>query len=253
MCVRPGGTRLAGVGHRPTRQAAGTRASPGGRTAQPLTSRTPAPSWVRARIPEELAVLPETAVPTPSDAVDLLAAAARCDEQAWAELVTRHRALLTAVTRRHGLSADEAADVVQETWVRFVQQLPAIRDAERVPGWLATTARRECVARRRRAWRESVTWDGDCPEMPADLPDPVDRLDAQHRAEQLWTAVRQLPERERALVEALLEPEPLTYAEIAQRLGMPIGSIGPVRGRALRHLRAALLLAQHPDEEPLSA
>lgn len=204
-------------------------------------------------------MLPETATPTPtptptdSDAGDLVAAATRGDEQAWAELVARHRPLLTAVTRRHGLSADEAADVVQETWVRLFEQLPAIRDADRVPGWLATTARRECVARRRRAWRESVTSDGDCPEVAADQPDPVDRLDAQHRADQLRSAVRELPERERAVVEALLEPEPLTYAEIARRLRMPIGSIGPVRGRALRHLRAALLLVQDPYDEPRSA
>lgn len=184
---------------------------------------------------------------------DLLAAAAAGDEQAWRALVARHRGLLLHVTRRHGLSAEEADDVVQETWVRLLQHVDVIRDAERLPGWLATTARRECIARRRRGWRESLTPDGSCPEAAAETADPGDRWEAERRAALLRQAVTRLPDRERALVEVLLEPEPLSYAQISRRLCMPVGSIGPVRARALRRLQALLDSSGLSGDDPSSA
>ena len=168
------------------------------------------------------------------------------DDAAWSDLVGRYTSLLRGVTRRSGLPAEEADDVVQETWVRFFSSAGDIRDPERVPGWLATTARRECLARRRRTWREAPTYDGTAPEVVADVPDPVERWAAEQEAALLRAAVRTLPSRERALVELLLEPEPVSYSEISRRLAMPVGSIGPVRGRALRRLRAALATACEP-------
>ncbi len=143
-----------------------------------------------------------------------------------------------SIARRHRLGREEAADVIQETWARLLAHAKDLRDAERIAGWVATTAARECIAVRRRAWREEVTPDSvvdGIQEWDVD-----DQLDARRRAAELRTAVASLPRRERLLLELLLEPDSPSYAEISRRLAMPIGSIGPVRQRALQRLRSLL-------------
>jgi RNA polymerase sigma factor (sigma-70 family) len=172
-----------------------------------------------------------------SDA-ELFTAIVDRDEEAWRLAVERYEGLLFWTARRYRLTAEETADVVQETWVRLLEHLDDIRDPERITGWLSTTAARQCLVVLRRRQREAPspqesvdgvdTWDAD------------DRLDAEQRAVALRRAVATLSRRERELMEVFLEPEPPSYAEISRRLSMPIGSIGPVRGRAMRRLRAML-------------
>jgi len=79
-------------------------------------------------------------------------------------------------------------------------------------------------------------WDATDSADPA-APDVLDRLMAAEQARAVRRAVEQLPTRERMLVTALLDPAEPSYAEISGRLGIPIGSIGPLRRRALRRLR----------------
>ena len=172
-----------------------------------------------------------------SDA-DLFPAIVDRDEAAWRAAVERYEGLLFWTARRYRLTDEETADVVQETWARLLEHLDDIRDPERITGWLSTTAARQCLAVIRRRHREAPspqesvdgvdTWDAD------------DRLDAERRAIALRRAIAALSRRERELMEVFLEPEPPSYAEISRRLSMPIGSIGPVRGRAMRRLRAML-------------
>ena len=217
-------------------------------TTTATTPRVPAP---RAPRPAEES-RPQESRPQESrpDAEELVDALRAGEEAAWRALVQRHRGLLLHIARRHGLGAHEAEDVVQETWARLFQHLGALRDPERLTSWAATTATRQCLAVHRRSRREqpggpdaveaACTWDVD------------EVLDARQRAAALRRAVARLPRRERALVEVLLEPEPPSYAQISARLAMPVGSIGPVRGRALRHLRA-LLAAQDDARLPVPA
>ena len=177
----------------------------------------------------------EAVAPT---STELLAAMAAGDEAAWAAAVTRFRSLLLGVARRYGLTTDEAADVEQETWVRLLEHVNDIRNAECIAGWLATTATRQSLAVLRRRSREAPA-----PDAVVDSPqtwDVDERLDAERLTASLWNAVATLSPRERRLMEAMLSPEPLSYAQISEQLSMPIGSIGPVRLRALRRLRAAL-------------
>jgi RNA polymerase sigma factor (sigma-70 family) len=82
---------------------------------------------------------------------ELVAAAAAGDQQAWDALVDRYASLLWSVARSYRLSAPDAADVVQTTWLRLVEHLGQIADPDRLPGWLATSARRECLRVLRRA------------------------------------------------------------------------------------------------------
>jgi len=78
-------------------------------------------------------------------------AAAAGDAQAWERLVDRYAGLVWSVCRAHRMSAEDAADVSQLTWLRLLENLDQIRDPQRLAGWLATTCRRECLAYLRRA------------------------------------------------------------------------------------------------------
>ena len=177
--------------------------------------------------------------------VDLVRRAAGGDQAAWQAIVERYGSLLGSVVRAHRLSDAEAADAVQATWLRLVENIDGIREPARLAGWLRTTMRRECLATIRRAGRERPSDPGTL--RPADEPAP-DRLDAdpealalhRERAELVRAAVRGLPERSQQLLGMLVASPPLSYREIGSRLGMPVGSIGPARARVLAQLRTSL-------------
>ena len=174
---------------------------------------------------------------TPSSG-DLVRAARAGSEQGWAALVDRHSGMLWAVARAHRLSDADAADVVQTTWMRLTEHIADLREPECVPGWLAATARRECLRRLRRRELPSDSLDTVDRQDPGPGPeDTVLRRDAHARLE---VAMRRLPDRDRQLLRLLMASPAPTYAEIAAALDMPMGSIGPTRARALTRLRGEL-------------
>jgi RNA polymerase sigma factor (sigma-70 family) len=166
---------------------------------------------------------------------------ARGDAAAWAEIAVRYGPVVRAIAgRTYGLGPADTADVVQNTWLRLLERAETIRDPERIAGWLATTARREAlaIARRRSIETSLNAVDGD-PPSPDTSPE-AQALDAETRL-LLQRATDDLSNRGRALIDVLFfDPARPPYAVAARRLGMPIGSIGPTRSRALRNLRAAL-------------
>src|SRR5659263_468082 len=74
-----------------------------------------------------------------ASSAQLVAAAAGGDATAWRAIVERFEQLLWAVARGHRLGQSEAADVVQTTWLRLVENLDRIRDPDHLGAWLATT------------------------------------------------------------------------------------------------------------------
>jgi RNA polymerase sigma factor (sigma-70 family) len=200
-------------------------------------------------------VLDLPAQPEAASPAELFTAILDGDEAAWRLAVERYQGLLLWVTRRYRLTAEETADVVQETWTRLLEHLSDIRDPAHMGGWLATTTSRQCLAVLRHRQRETPAADGvvDGVADGVDSWDVDERLDAVQRSIALRRAVATLSRRERTLIEVLLEPEPPSYSEISRRLSMPVGSIGPVRGRAVRHLRALLTVDLDPQDRPLSA
>lgn len=168
----------------------------------------------------------------------LVRQAAAGDRAAWNALVDRFSGLVWAVTRSTGLRDSDAADVCQTTWLRLVEHLGRIEQPERIGAWLATTARRECLRVRMRATRDVLTGDDHALEA-RDAPTPAldGRLVTGERDEQLRTAFSKLPPKSRSLLVLLNADPPISYAEISCILGMPIGSIGPTRARALARLR----------------
>ena len=175
--------------------------------------------------------------------------AERCrqgEQAAWATLVRRFQRLVYTVPRRAGLSEAQAADVFQASFTRLHEHLHRIDDLSRVRAWLVTTARRDTLRLLRENARQVAlpgTADDDDGTDPMDrLPDssPLqdDRLAELQQHHQLRLAVDRLDPRSRQFVELLfLQEDPLSYAEIARRLGIAEGSIGPTRARCLDKLR----------------
>ena len=176
---------------------------------------------------------------SPAWIVEQVQRAATGERDAWSRLVEEFDGMLRAVARGHRLCDADAADVAQTAWMRLAENLDRLQNPSRVGAWLATTARRECLRALRTSARELP--DAEPPEPAGADASPIDGglLEAE-RGRALWSAFRRLPARDQALLRMLVaEPQP-SYDEIAAALGMPIGSIGPTRGRALDRLRAEL-------------
>lgn len=168
----------------------------------------------------------------------LLRAAEDGDVAAWNSLVERFTNLLWSIARGHRLGGADAADVVQTTWLRLVENLGRIQDPERLPGWLATTARHECLRTLRRSGRELPTESDDTTFDLTDATAPLDaRLLTEERDAQLWHCFEALQPRCQRLLRILLADPAPTYAEVSAALDLPIGSIGPTRARCLERLR----------------
>jgi RNA polymerase sigma factor (sigma-70 family) len=161
---------------------------------------------------------------------------------AWSTIVDRFSSLVWATTRAHRLSRDDASDVAQTTWLRLVEHLDRIREPERLGAWLATTARHESLRVIRRGAREQPSDEADLFEAPID--ETLDRLLIDpERDGLLWRAFAQLSERCKSLLRLLMADDEPSYEEVGAALGMPIGAIGPTRGRCLEKLRGAAELA----------
>jgi RNA polymerase sigma factor (sigma-70 family) len=171
-----------------------------------------------------------------SDLAQLLETAIAGDEEAWSVLVARFSPRLLRLARAHGLNRQEAEDAVQDTWMRLLRHVDAVREPKALGGWLATTARRESLRVRERAQRERPTDE----ELQADVAVAGDyerELGAAERRAAVAAALDVLPPRHRRLIRALFADTEPSYHDVATQLGMPIGSIGPIRGRCLAQLR----------------
>ncbi|HHC09073.1 MAG TPA: sigma-70 family RNA polymerase sigma factor [Actinobacteria bacterium] len=169
----------------------------------------------------------------------LVVAAREGDRGAWEALVERHVRLVWSVVRGFRLDEATSADVAQTVWLRLVEHLHRIDDPERLPGWLATTARNEALRALRGRRREVPT------ELVADHPavgddEPGAELLAAEERRRLREAFAALPERCRELLRLLTLDPPLDYRSIAEILGRPVGSLGPTRARCLERLRRLL-------------
>jgi len=178
---------------------------------------------------------------TGDEAAVLVRSAAAGDRTAWESLVDGYSGLIWAIARNHRLSAGDAADVSQTTWLRLLEHIDRLNNPTRVGAWLATTARRESLrlqARSKRTVLVGEEWDfKPDPAMAAQVPEVDEDLLRAERDEALAAALDQLPPRCQALMRLLLVDPPPSYEEVSSALDMPIGSIGPTRGRCLEKLR----------------
>jgi len=172
-------------------------------------------------------------------AVDELVARARAGDQAsWNALVDRFLPLVNAVIAKFRLSSADADDVNQTVWLRLVEHLGDLREPRALPGWLVTTTRNEALRIIRLRGRDTpVDPQGYTLERIGEQPELDEELIRDERVQALREAMLELPAGRRELLELLLMDPPISYDEISAKLGIPKGSIGPTRARALEQLR----------------
>ena len=171
----------------------------------------------------------------------------RGEAAAWTALVERYQRLVYAVATRAGLDEHGAADVFQTVFSRLVEHLPRIRQADRLQAWIVTTAKRETLAQLRRMKRSTsltpVSDDDDDAEaydVADDSPIAEAALEDLQQLHLLRLGLDRLDARCRDLLLLVFrdDDDALPYDEVARRMGMPVGSIGPTRSRCLGKLRS---------------
>jgi RNA polymerase sigma factor (sigma-70 family) len=187
--------------------------------------------------------------------IDLVIRARNGERSAWEALVERYSPLVWSICRRWQLDRTDAEDVGQAVWLRLLEQLDNLRDPAALPGWLATTTKRECdrvqaAAYRsacRRAFGESALDLEDLPDRQN--PTAEDELMVAERHAALRAAFADLPPDCQRLLALLIADPPVPYAEISSRLCIAVGSIGPYRSRSLDRLRRHPAIAALMDAE----
>ncbi len=169
---------------------------------------------------------------------DLLVLAAKGERSAWDALVDRFGQMVWSVARGFRLDEATAKDVTQTVWLRLVENIDSIDDPERLPGWLATTARREAL-------RVAKTRERDVPsDFEFDVEDRVPSLDEmlidEEESRLVVRAFKTLDDACRELLRLMTIEPPLSYEELSEMTGRPIGSLGPTRARCLEKLKSAM-------------
>jgi RNA polymerase sigma factor (sigma-70 family) len=177
----------------------------------------------------------------PRPVEEMVAGARRGESTAWHAIIERYRPLIHAVARGYRLNECDAEDVGQTVWLRLVEHLDRLREPRALARWLVCTANHESL-RLTRSNRRFLLVDP--------LNDPAQHLETGHpgepdaellrleQAQALRRGLATLPPAQRDLLALLADDRPLSYREISEILDIPMGSIGPTRGRGLARLRA---------------
>jgi RNA polymerase sigma factor (sigma-70 family) len=152
----------------------------------------------------------------------------------------RYSGLVAAKVRSFRLQDADALDAIQTTWLRLAENIHRVQYPERLGGWLATTAARECLRILHHTQRTLTMADNMIDALTEPGASPEHQVINAHTAQTLRALIVQLPPRRRRLLRALFTEHPPSYAELSHTAGIPPGSIGPTRNRALRQLRQML-------------
>jgi len=164
------------------------------------------------------------------------------ESRAMDDLVRLMTPVLWHVVRAYGLDRTLAEDVVQTTWIALVDHAASIANAQGVAAWLCTSARREAWRAGRQATRERPVEDQVLAHGLPDHESPEHQVVLDDDAAMMRACLERLPERCQKLLRIVAAGPRPNYQEVASTLGMPVGSIGPTRGRCLDKLRHELTL-----------
>ena len=172
----------------------------------------------------------------------LIIACRRGDERAWEALIARHERLVFSIARRQGLSAADSSDIMQRVFIILMQSLDRLPDDVNLGGWLTTVTRRH-------TWRAFARLNRELPGEKEDIAESnillsrqtSDHIDRWETQQLVHEALNRLGERCRQLLLSLyFDPQEPSYVEVARRLKMPVGSLGPTRARCLTKLKHLL-------------
>lgn len=168
-----------------------------------------------------------------------LIAARQGDRAAFTALVTDLTPLVWHVARGNGLAKVEAEDVTQTVWLALLRHLDRLTDPRALASWLITTTRREANHLRRQAERARMVELGDAgaDRLPSPGPSPEDEALRDDRDRTLWTVFHRLSPRCQEMLRLTVLAGRAEYRVVAETLDMPVGGIGPTRGRCLKTLR----------------
>lgn len=162
-------------------------------------------------------------------------------EEAWSQLIDKYKALIYSIPVKYRLPPDEASEVFQATCVELLKSLPQLREPKALPKWLMQVAHHQCF-RWKQQQQRLVSRDAE-PDLPVpETPAIAESLVQQTQEEQmLRNAMAALSPQCRRLVELLFFESPSRpYAEVAEELGLAVGSIGFTRQKCMDRLRKHL-------------
>jgi RNA polymerase sigma factor (sigma-70 family) len=192
----------------------------------------------------------------------LVQAAREGDPSAWTAIVQRYGELIRSVARRYRLAPADIDDVSQFVWLKLFDHIDRIREPRALPGWIATTAANACLSVVKSQFRaiptdpvtlsqrDEATWPL---TMAHESSEPTAVLLRREDWQFLYEGLDELPPEQRDLLILLVADPPLSYQQISEQIGRPIGSIGPTRARTLERLRnTKAVRAMTLIEEPVA-
>jgi RNA polymerase sigma factor (sigma-70 family) len=165
------------------------------------------------------------------------------DERAWSSLIDRYKNLIFSIPIRVGISPDDATDIFQAVCLELLSELPKLRHPEAFPRWLVQITYHKCLRWKAAEDRYSPDEVEDDKEAARAITGSVsdELLYESERAQKMRHVLSELDPRCRRLIEALFFESPARpYREVADSLGLSLGSIGPFRERCLGRLRKLL-------------
>lgn len=175
--------------------------------------------------------------------------ASRGEEGAWKIIVMRFSGLIRRIARAYGLCHSDISDISQIVWMRAFENIAKVRDPRHLGTWIAVVTERECMHLVRKTSNEQLISDHEELDRADDAPALDHRIITREQEEAVRQAINSLPSKGRLLMLLLIAGEKPEYEAVAQKLNMPVGSIGPTRQRCLRLLRENVALRELMDEE----
>lgn len=186
------------------------------------------------------ATISDVPVDATDSMADLLLRISDGDAAAWDEILRRYGELVSRTVRSFRLQEADALDAMQMTWLRLAENAHRVQFPEQLGGWLATTARRECLHILRQVKLGPSPTDVGLETVSEPSAGPEQRAIDANTTRTLRKLIDELSTFRRSLIRILFSDDHCSYAEAARIAKTPLGGIGPTRARALRQLRDKL-------------
>ncbi len=184
---------------------------------------------------------------TRSDTNQLIDRAQRGDEEAFTSLVRLYEAQVQAVCLKMVHNTETARDLAQETFVKAFSALASFDRSFTFSTWLYKIARNTCIDHFRRQKLETYSLDAPMRtregQIERDFPSPINTperfLILKERGRLIEEAIESLPDKYREVI-GLRHKQELPYEEIANILGVPLGTVKARLFRARELLKKRL-------------
>jgi len=163
------------------------------------------------------------------------------DERAWSALIEKYKNLIYSIPIKYGASPEDAADIFQSVCMELLSELPRLRKRASFRSWLITVTAHQAFQWKRKTRRRAEEELTPAEEERLETDPSPDLVEQVQRDQVMREAIAGLPPRCREMITLLFFSEPqLPYRDVAQQLGLAVGSIGFIRGRCLKRLQRML-------------